>query len=463
MADDNFSEESLGLSVLSPLDGRYAADTRPLREYWSEFAFLRERLRFEVEYLIAITLDAHLARPLTDAEVQILRAIVADLTLEEASKIKGIEMTTRHDVKALEYYLHEKLSQTTLADIIGWVHFGLTSEDANQTAFALALRNSRDAVMLPALGALLMRLERMTLDYRKTAMLARTHGQVAVPTTLGKEFAVFVSRLRKQRELLRTFRFESKVMGAVGNLNALALAAPQVNWLKFVNKFVRSLGLEPNLITTQLVPYDNWIRYFDTLRLTNTILLDLTQDVWRYVSDEYLTLRVIAGQVGSSTMPQKVNPIDLENAEGNLGVANALFAHYANKLPVSRLQRDLSDSTVRRTFGVALGHTLLAWKSLTRGLAQVQANEPKMREDLEAHWEVLAEAAQTILRSEGAAQAYEELKTLTRGKTLSREQYLTWVEGLEINAAVKARLSKLTPLSYLGLAEEIVDLALFRE
>jgi adenylosuccinate lyase len=460
MTDDEYSAESFELDALSALDGRYARETRPLREFFSEFAFLRERVRVEVEYLLALTQDAHLFRPIAEVEEKTLRSIASGFTPREASEIKSIERTTRHDVKALEYYLRDRLASTSLSDLVGWVHFGLTSEDVNQTALASALCRSRDTLLLPALEALITRLADLAREYRSLPMIARTHGQAAVPTTLGKELAVFVSRLKKQRNLVRRHRFEAKLSGAVGNFNALASAVPQVDWLAFSERFIRSLGLEPNLLTTQIMPYDNWIRFFDALKLTNSILLDLAQDAWRYVGDDYLSLRLIATEVGSSTMPQKVNPIDLENAEGNLGLANAFFAHYAQKLPVSRLQRDLSDSTVRRTFGVALGHTLLAWRSLLRGLERVQPNEHKLRSDLEAHWEVVAEGAQTILRAAGAADAFETLKSLTRGKTVTRRDFTAWIQHLDVDEAVRARLAALTPFSYIGLAEDLVDKAL---
>ena len=280
-----------------------------------------------------------------------------------------------------------------------WLHFGLTSEDVNILAQAIALRDSRDAILLPALDEIIARLSALARQYKSMPMLARTHGQAAVPTTLGKEFAVFLSRLKKQRAILRAHHFEAKLNGAVGNFNALAAAAPQTDWLDFSDKFIRAYDLKPNPATTQLLPFDNWVHYFDSLRLTNSVLIDLAQDIWRYISDDYVRSRAVPGEVGSSTMPQKVNPIDFENAEGNLGIANALFAHYAQKLPVSRLQRDLSDSTVRRTFGVALGHSLLAYVNLARGLDRIEPNEAKLRADLESHWEIVAEGAQTILRA----------------------------------------------------------------
>jgi len=452
--------EDFQLLALTPLDGRYARETQPLQKYFSEFAFLQLRVRVEIEYLIALSRDAHLMRKFSDAEEKFLRGLVADFSLPAAREIKMLEQTTRHDVKAIEYYLRAQLAPTSLTDVVEWLHFGLTSEDVNQTAQALALRDSRDAVTLPALDAILDRLAALARQHARTTMLARTHGQPAVPTTFGKEIANFFVRLKKQHTLLSQHRFEAKLAGAVGNFNALASAAPQVDWMAFSAQFIRNLGLEPNLYVTQLMPYDNWVHYFDTLRLTNSILLDAAQDLWRYISDDYLSQRVVAGEVGSSTMPQKVNPIDFENAEGNLGIANALLAHYAQKLPVTRLQRDLSDSTVRRTFGVALGHSLVAYLNFTRGLDRIQPNEPRMRQDLDAHWDVIAEGAQSILRAAGVENAYEELKTLTRGKNLSESDYQSWVASLSLDESIKTKLRALSPFTYIGLAEELVNRAL---
>lgn len=448
------------LDALSPLDGRYLDVCTPLRPYFSERAFLRLRVLVEVEYLIALAKVAHLVRPLSASEEQFLRSLANDFDDDAARRIKSIERDTRHDVKAIEYYLRERLAGTSLADVVEWLHFGLTSEDASQTAIALALRNSRDAVLLHALDGVLERLVNLARRYQHTPMLARTHGQPAVPTTLGKEFAIFVARLKEQRAALTSHRFEAKLAGAVGNWNALLAAAPQVDWIGFSAQFLRTWGLEPGLAATQLLPYDNWLRYFDALRLANSILLDLSQDVWRYISDDYFKLAVVPGEVGSSTMPQKVNPIDFENAEGNLGLANALFMHYAQKLPVSRLQRDLSDSTVRRTFGVALGHTLVAWTNLAAGLERIQANEPRLRQDLDNHWEVVAEGAQTILRAAGVPDAYEQLKALTRGKQTGKADYEDWVARLNVSEDVRARLRALTPFTYVGLATQIVDIIL---
>jgi len=288
-------------------------------------------------------------------------------------------------------------------------------------------------------------------------MLARTHGQPAVPTTLGKEFAVYLARLRKTREEIAVHRFEAKLTGAVGNYNALQAASPQVDWLSFSAEFIEGHGLVPNFATNQILPYDNWLRYFDSLRMANSILIDFSQDIWRYISDGYLKQAVVAGEVGSSTMPQKVNPIDFENAEGNLGVANALLTHYSQKLSVARLQRDLSDSTVRRTFGVALGHSLLAWVNLVRGMNRIAASEEKLKADLDAHWEIISEGAQTILRAVGKSDAYESLKQQTRGQVITESDYRSWVDTLEIDESTRAKLRTLSPSTYLGLAIELTD------
>ncbi len=449
--------EENNLLALTTLDGRYASTTEPLRNFFSEFAYLRGRARLEIQYLIALSEVEGLVRQLTDEETQLLENLAKDFSLADAKQIKNLEQTTRHDVKAVENFLQLRLLRTSLADTVSWLHFGLTSEDLNLTAQALALRDAREGIILPALDKVIAQLAEFARRTKSTPMLARTHGQPAVPTTFGKEMAVFAARLEKQRERLAAHRFESKWSGAVGNYNALVAGAPQVDWLAFGENFLRGLGLESAMVSTQLVPYENWLEYFQTIQRINGILLDLCQDLWRYISDEYLKLREVSGEVGSSTMPHKINPIDFENAEGNLGLANAHFEHYVRKLPVSRLQRDLSDSTVRRSFGAAFGHTLVAWTSIARGLERVEANEAAMRSALEAHWEVVAEGAQTILRATNVPSAYEQLKSLTRGKEITEERYQAWIESLEVDQAVKARLRSLSPLTYVGLAEKIVE------
>ncbi len=445
------------LLALSPLDGRYVRETESLREYFSEFAFIRGRVQIELAYLIAFSEDAKLIRPLTDSELDLLHQWAADFSLDEAQHIKDLEWITRHDMKAIENFLRAKFEPTTLSDLVEFLHFGLTSEDVNNLAFALGLNAARHAIIVPAIDQLLTKLEALIREYKSTPMLAHTHGQAAVPTTFGKEMAVFYSRIKAQRFHLHYHHFSGKLNGAVGNFNALVAAAPQVDWLQFSEKFIGGMGLQPELATTQILPYDNWIEFFNALHLTNSILIDFAQDMWRYISDDYLKLKVVASEVGSSTMPQKVNPIDFENAEGNLGIANALFEQYARKLPISRLQRDLSDSTVRRTFGVALGHSLVAYASLAKGLERVEANESTMRAELEAHWEVVAEGAQIILRAAGVSDAYDQLKSLSRGKEITKETFSQWIENLPFDESVKEKLHALSPLTYIGLAEEIAD------
>jgi adenylosuccinate lyase len=448
------------LLSVSPLDGRYAEETEPLRDYFSEFAFIRDRVRVEISYLISLSERAHLFRPLTSPELDFLGSLNDAFSIDEAHESKDYERVTRHDVKAVESLLRTKLAPTSLSDFVEFLHFGLTSEDVNSLAQALELRNSRDDVILPALDKIIEQIGGLVYAHKATPMLARTHGQPAVPTTLGKEMAVFYARLKKKRAALAGHIFEGKLSGAVGNFNALVTAAPKIDWLAFSDSFIRDLGLEPNLVTTQILPYDNWVEYFNGLHLINSVLLDLVQDLWHYISRSYFKLKVVANEVGSSAMPQKVNPIDLENAEGNLGLANALFEHYARKLPISRLQRDLSDSTVRRTFGSALGHTLVGYLSLASGLGRLEADESVLRSDLEAHWEVVSEGAQTILRAAGVNEAYDQLKSVVRGKGFSQESFYKWVENLGVDNSVKESLRGLSPLTYTGLAAQIADRAL---
>jgi adenylosuccinate lyase len=440
---------------LSPLDGRYAAETAALRAHFSEFAFLRDRVRVELEYLNALGCQAQLMRELTGPESGQLSAIWKDFSPADAQQIKQIETATRHDVKAIEQFIRGKLAGTSLADLSPFVHFGLTSEDVNNLAQALELRDSRDLVLRPALEAIAASLGELAMAHAALPMLARTHGQPAVPTTFGKEMAVFRSRLGKQLERLAAQRFEGKLNGAVGNFNAHTAAAPQIDWVHFSGQFIEGLGLAPVLVTTQTLPYENWIEYFQTLGRIHSILLDLCQDLWRYLSDDYLRLEALSQEVGSSTMPHKVNPIDLENAEGNLGLSNALLEHFARKLPLSRLQRDLSDSTVRRTFGTALGHGLTAYQALRRGLARLHVNAQAMHSDLDAHWEIVAEGAQTILRAAGLADGYEQLKAIARGQAFTQGDYQRWVEGLAVSETVRARLRALSPATYLGSAAEL--------
>ena len=439
----------MALHALSPLDGRYENETAPLRDFFSEFSYLRARVRLELDFLSALSKTGLFSADRLSG----WKPDLQNFDDGDALKIQEYEKTTRHDVKAIEYFLRERLPP----ELHQWIHFGLTSEDINNIAQAIALKGSRDRVLLPALDNLLLSLRGFAIQHRALPFLARTHGQPAVPTTLGKEIAVYIARLNKCRTGIANHKFEAKLTGAIGNFNALRSAAPQVDWISFSNEFLQNLGLAPNLITTQILPYDNWIRYFDVVKLTNAILVGYTQDVWRYISDGLLKQKVLDGEVGSSTMPQKVNPIDFENAEGNLGIANALLTLYGQKLAVSRLQRDLSDSTVRRTFGVALGHTLLAWNNIIRGMSRVDADEQKINQELNKHWEVISEGAQTILRAAGRSDAYESLKTQTQGQVLSGDTYRLWVESLDLEEQTRASLLSLSPESYLGLAIQITD------
>ena len=444
------------LHLLSSLDGRYASTIAPLTDFFSEFAFLRDRVRVELNFLSALS-KTDLVRTLSDSESAQIESIITNFSDADAEMILEHERKTRHDVKAIEYFIQNKLQGTSLEDLIPWIHFGLTSEDTNSLGQAISLNESRDKVVLPNINSLISNLSELATRYKSVPMLARTHGQFAVPTTLGKEFAVYIARLKKTRDEIASHKFEAKLTGAVGNFNALQAAVPNIDWISFSQNFVSSFGLESNLLTTQILPYDNWVRYFDLLRLTNSILIDFAQDIWRYISDGYLKQAVVAGEVGSSTMPQKVNPIDFENAEGNLGVANSLFAHYAQKLTVSRLQRDLTDSTVRRTFGSALGHSLIGWTNFQRGLKRIAPDEEKLKAELNAHWEVVSEGAQTILRAAGKSDAYESLKEQTRGRVLTESDYKAWCDSIDVNNATRAKLKRLSPETYIGLAIELTE------
>ena len=352
--------------------------------------------------------------------------------------------------------MKDKLARTSLKDVSEWIHFALTSEDTNNIAYALILRDSLEKVMIPKVEEIAGSLNKLAKKHKNLAMLARTHGQPASPTTFGKEMKVFAARLERRVNRLRSMKIKAKLNGATGNYNAHVAAYPRINWIQFSKKFIKKLGLEANLITTQIEPHDNYVSIFDNLRRVNTILLGLDQDIWRYISDEWIVQRPKEGTVGSSTMPHKVNPIKFENSEGNLGMANALFEFFARKLPISRLQRDLSDSTVERNFGVAFSHSLIAYEYLLKGLSQITVNEKKIKEELENHPEVIAEAIQTILRREGAKMPYEELKALTRGRKVTMADFEKFIDGLNVPEKVKKELRKITPQNYTGLAAKLV-------
>jgi adenylosuccinate lyase len=442
------------ITAISPVDGRYRSSAEPLYGYFSELALIRYRVLVEVEYFIALCriplpqlagVDARLFEPLRD----LYRSFSAD----DALRVKEIEKTTNHDVKAVEYFLKERFDTLGLGESKEFVHFGLTSQDINNTAMPCSLRDAINDVYYPALEGIIATLRSLADEWKDTAMLARTHGQPASPTKLGKEIMVFVDRLERQVALLREIPCPAKFGGATGNFNAHMAAYPEVDWASFANHFVNDvLRLDRSQITTQIDHYDNIAAIFDNFKRINTILLDLCRDVWSYVSMDYFKQRIRAGEVGSSAMPHKVNPIDFENAEGNLGIANALFEHLAAKLPVSRLQRDLTDSTALRNTGVPVAHTLIAFNSIVRGLGKLILNADALARDLESNWVVVSEGIQTILRREGYPQPYEALKALTRtGKPITREEIVLFIDSLDVPAAVKASLKRLSPQSYTGI------------
>ena len=444
------------LTAVSPVDGRYQRHTRALAPYFSEYGLIHYRLRVEVEYFIALCeLPLPQLEGVDHALFAQLRAIVTDFSEGDAQRIKAIEKTTNHDVKAVEYFLKERWSELGLASYQEFIHFGLTSQDINNTAIPLSLREALEQVYRPLLNEVLDKLQRQARQWADIPMLARTHGQPASPTRVGKEWGVFYERLTQQIALLDKLPHVAKFSGATGGFNAHHLAYPTVDWKAFADHFTQAhLGLRRSHPTTQIEHYDFLAALFDNLKRINTILLDLCRDVWHYISLSYFTQKVVADEVGSSAMPHKVNPIDFENAEGNLGIANALFGHMAAKLPISRLQRDLTDSTVLRNLGVPLGHSLIALHSLVKGLDKIEPNQEALHDDLEDHWAVVAEGIQTILRREGYPQPYEALKTLTRGQEkISEARIKHFIHTLEIDETIKQELLAITPFNYIGVAE----------
>ena len=444
------------LTALSPLDGRYAGKIEPLRRYFSELGLIRYRVLVEVEWLKALAAEPKIREVprFSKATIKKLDAVVADFSDADGARVKKIEAVTNHDVKAIEYFLKEKLGgNREVARVAEFIHFACTSEDINNLCHALMLKAARDEVMLPGLDAIVERLRTIAHEQAGAAMLAHTHGQPASPTTLGKEIANVVARLKRARGRIAAVTMLGKANGAVGNYNAHLSAYPDIDWEKFSRRFVESLGLEFNPYTIQIEPHDAIAELFDAYARCNTMLLDLDRDLWGYISLGYFKQKTKAGEIGSSTMPHKVNPIDFENSEGNLGVANALLRHMADKLPVSRWQRDLTDSTVLRNMGVALGHTLLAYDSCLKGLGKLEANHAKLAADLDANWEVLAEPIQTVMRRYAVSGAYEQLKELTRGKDgINRASLAFFIRGLQIPDAEKKRLLKMTPATYIGKA-----------
>jgi adenylosuccinate lyase len=446
------------LSALSPLDGRYHKQLEPLRAHFSEAALFQHRIAIEIRWLLALAQDPAIAeiQPFSKDTHQALARMIEAFSEEDAAQVKAIEAETNHDVKAIEYWLKQRLAgNPEAARVAGFIHFACTSEDINNLAYALMLKGGRDRVLLPALDRVIETLVAMAKSLADAAMLSRTHGQPATPTTLGKELANFAHRLRRARKGIAAVSLTGKINGAVGNYNAHLAAYPDFDWESFARRFVESLGLEFNPYTIQIEPHDSFAEQFDAFARANTVLLDLDRDLWGYVSLGYFRQKTKAGEVGSSTMPHKVNPIDFENSEGNLGVGNALLRHLSEKLPVSRWQRDLSDSTVQRNIGVALGHSLLAYESAQKGLSKLEADRARMLEELDANWEVLGEAVQTVMRRHGLPDPYEQLKALTRGKRVDGEAMRAFIKGLALPEGEKARLLKLTPATYTGKAAEL--------
>ncbi len=446
------------LTALSPLDGRYARSVAALRSHFSELALIRQRARVEIEWLLALGAEPGVAEvaPFAPQAAAKLRALATELVERDAERVKAIERETNHDVKAIERWIREQVAgDPALERASAFIHFACTSEDVNNLAYALMVREARDAVLLPAIDEVIGKLAVAAHAHAGNAMLARTHGQPATPTTLGKELANFVHRIRRGRARLAVVQLSGKANGAVGNYNAHLAAYPDVDWEAFARRFVESFGLEFNPYTVQIEPHDALAEVFDALARVNTVLVDLDRDLWGYIALGYFRQRAVAGEVGSSTMPHKVNPIDFENSEGNLGIANALLRHLAEKLPVSRWQRDLTDSTVLRNVGVAFGHSLLGWTAASRGLDRLEADPARLAEDLEANWEVLGEAVQTVLRRYGVDDAYEQLKSLTRGRRVGADELRAFVKGLAIPDEAKRRLLALTPAGYIGKAAEL--------
>jgi adenylosuccinate lyase len=446
------------IEALSPLDGRYAGKLAAVRYIFSEAGLMRERVRVECAWTLALAAGpaaAGLAALPREARAW-LEALAKDPAATDVGAIKGIESRTNHDVKAVEYWIRAQLQRRgALPAQLEWVHFGCTSEDINNLAYALMLKEARSAVLLPALDAIGALLDALKRRHAAAGMLARTHGQTATPTTVGKELANVAARLHGQRVGLERVIILGKMNGAVGNFNAHMAALPQVDWPAMSTRFVEGLGLESNAYTTQIEPHDWIAEYCHALMRTNTVLLDFARDMWSYISLGYFKQRLVEGEVGSSTMPHKVNPIDFENAEGNLGLANALFGHFADKLPISRLQRDLTDSTVLRNLGVAVGHATLAYQSLKTGLEKVELDAGRLAEDLDRAWEVLGEAVQTVMRAHGIPDAYDRLKRFTRGRPTDQGAMREFIGSLELPVAEKERLLQLTPGGYLGLAPEL--------
>lgn len=441
------------LRAVSPADGRYATATEPLQDYFSEYALIRYRVLVEIKYLIALSGQKDPGLPkLKEEDLDFLRALAENFNLTEAEKIKNTERVTNHDVKAVEYWLKEKIEEKGLGEWKEFIHFGLTSQDVNNTALPMMIRDGMEKVMIPQMKKVIGILEEKAEEWAEVPMLARTHGQPASPTRLGKEIQVFVYRLQNQLRALESVPISGKFGGATGNFNAHKVAYPKLDWKEFGKNFLeKDLGIRRQEWTTQIENYDDMAGLFHAFSRINTIFTDLCRDIWQYISMEYFKQKIVAGEVGSSAMPHKVNPIDFENAEGNLGLANALFQFLAEKLPVSRLQRDLTDSTVTRNIGLPMAHTLIALRSIERGMGKILLNEPALTRDLEENWAVVAEALQNILRREGYPNPYETLKDLTRtGETITEETIHNFINGLEVSEEIKSEMREITPFNYTG-------------
>lgn len=444
-------QDEISLQNITPIDGRYKQQTLKLSSYFSEYAYIRNRVYIEIEYLVFLS-KKKLIKKSSSQDIRKLRSIYTNFSLQQAVEIKQIEHMTNHDMKAIEYFLQNECKKIKLVHFVPFIHWGITSDDTNNLAYGMALSQCNSDHIIPTLQSLINTLKQMAEHDKKSVLLARTHGQPAVPTTFGKELFNFYIRLQKQLMVIKKFRFEGKLMGAVGNLNAHRLAFPSINWIQESKLFVHSLGLYPHIHVTQILPSDNWISYFQTLSTINGILIGLSRDIWTYIMLEEVKLKIKEGEIGSSTMPQKVNPIDFENAEGNCEIANSYFQLYERKLTQSRLQRDLSDSVVKRTMGTTFAHTLLAWGSIEKGLHKIEFDVQSAKTHINNHYEVLAEAIQTQLRLKNDQEGYEKVKKMTRGKKMTQELFQSIVRKLGLH-----ELKDLTPQTYLGYAEELVE------
>ena len=444
------------LGALSPLDGRYSNSVKELNGFFSEAAVMRYRVYVEVEYLIALSFEKKIEEfpALTKEQIEDLRKIYRSFDMESAKHIKEIESETNHDVKAVEYYIQQKTEKS----FHPWIHFALTSEDVNNLSYSLMWQHGLKQVYIPQLKSVHNELKRLAKRFKKAPMLSMTHGQPATPTTFGKELAVFCSRLNNKIQLLKNQKLSGKLSGATGTWSAHLSAYPKVNWPRFSSRFIKSIGLKPNLITTQIEPHDSLVESYQCVNHINSIMKDLCTDMWLYISRGILGQKKVAGEVGSSTMPHKINPIQFENAEGNIGISNALFSYLAEKLPISRMQRDLTDSTTLRNQGSALGYSFLALKNVLKGLSRITIHKNKMSAELDNHWEVVSEAIQTVLRKSGQSKAYEQLKELTRGETINRKVLADYILELDIPKEDKDMLLSLTPQTYTGVASKIFDL-----